>query len=432
MLHRLEFGDFMRFPARYADSVCTLLEDWKRLQRTSLLSLLEGPAADGSLASGDATVPIVDSALASWVSDEGSPMDVGPLMLVSKGWTAAVRLWLRKEAAEGFWRRFLAALFPAGIVRHPELASAVMLVEWLQMTMAVGSREDWLLCGRGRAESEEQGEAMTELELARDLSQAFALWCNVGEPHCPRPMGWMRLCIDPYLDGARHGTDGLADEARRTFDLQGGVRIPHSLAANICDCITDFCGCPRMSVPDHLNDFMHSVRRAIMRHVGLPSPTDHDAVYEGLPKQWRFLRVSAAQNERLFALLRRYAPLFPQRDDLAPRVPSEAVWKGRPGRRPPGQLLAPLLSSPFNEFMCIDKVSTDRDQELWDWYLPRPDLSTMPPHLAAAFAAIRGDDDDDDDDDDEEVEDKDEDEDEDEVEDEPHEAGNAIDALQVS
>jgi hypothetical protein len=389
MLLRIEPRDYMSCPMSHVRSVCKFLEDRKQAQHASLIALLEGGPIDESAAIADATVPIVESALASWVSTEGTSLSVDRLTLVSKGWTVAVRLWLRTEMAKGFWQRFLATLLPTKCVRHPELASVGMLLHWLKMPMAAGSWGDWLRCGRGMAENDEQGEAKTELELAIELSQLFALWCNVAARDCPRDLGWMRLYFEPWLDGEKHATDGLAEEARPTWDLRGGVRIPHSLPANICDCIKDFCGCPMVTTPDHVDEWLHCLLRGVMAYVGLPSPGEHGAVPDGLPKQWRFMWVTAAQNNTMFALLRRFAPLFPQREDRAEHVPVEAVWKGRRGKRPDpnDNPRAPLLESQFNEFLCIDKSNTDREQEYWMWYMPRPDLSSLPPEVAAMFAA---------------------------------------------
>eukprot|EP00966_Prymnesium_polylepis_P126950 2936098-Prymnesium_polylepis.1 len=65
---------------------------------------------------------------------------------------------------------------------------------------------------------------------------------------------------------------------------------------------------------------------------------------------------------------------------------------------------APLLGSAFNEFMCIDESNTDRDQECWQWYMPRPNVPSLPAHFRALFGNN------DDDDEGEEGEDSDEDE----------------------
>ena len=175
-----------------------------------------------------------------------------------------------------------------------------------------------------------------------------------------------------------HETDGIHNEEEDVWNLTGGRRIPHSLSANICDCIKDFANCPNCSdLPEHVDYFLHRLLRGVMDYIGLRCPSDPGAVPNGVPPQWRFLTVSAAQNEKMFKLLRRYAPLFPQASDREPHVPVEAVWKGRPGKRPRDVLAPPLLESVFNMFMCIDKSNTDRHQECWEWCEPTLDPSLL-------------------------------------------------------
>ena len=376
MLRNLEPCDYAMLPTRYTRAACRHLEDRKRQQRASLIVLLERAAPGEAAFSGCPDQRIVDAALSGWVSTAGTASDAARLMGVCKAWRAAVRLWLRTDAATAFWQRFLTTLLPAGVVRHPELASAAMVLEWAKLPMAVGSRDAWVRCGRGRAEGDEDAQARTELELALELAELFVVWCNTAlEDDCPRWMGWYRLYFNPYLKGCKHETDGIAEEEREVWELQGGVRIPHSLSANIVDCIGDFRCCPNCSeIPEVLDDLCCRVRNGADEFIGLPDPRTAPL------GQWRFVPVSDAQNEKMFALLRRYAPLFPQEDDLLGREPVQAVWKGRPwkGRERRTVLRAPLLDSAFNSYMCLDRYNTKHNPEdSWDWCEPRVDPALL-------------------------------------------------------
>ena len=111
--------------------------------------------------------------------------------LVCRAWAVAVRAWLASPAARPFWRRVCVAMLPDGVVLHPELCTKEMLLEWVRLRPAVGTRQQWYRCNLGIAESEEESEAMTELELAVLLAQLFVLWWNVGvDEDSPCFVGW--------------------------------------------------------------------------------------------------------------------------------------------------------------------------------------------------------------------------------------------------
>lgn len=86
MLQQLDPKDFMMYPMHYQNPACSLLEARKQQQRRSLITLLEGarptPAQLAHL-SGEANAPLVEKALAGWVSNEGTARDVHVLMLMS-------------------------------------------------------------------------------------------------------------------------------------------------------------------------------------------------------------------------------------------------------------------------------------------------------------------------------------------------------------
>ena len=166
--------------------------------------------------------------------------------LVCSAWAVAVRAWLVSPAARPFWRRVCVAMLPEGSVLHPELCTKEMLLEWVRLRPAVGTRQQWYRCGMGAAESEAKPAPMTELELAELLAQLFVLWWNIGlSDDSPCFVGWYRLYFVPWLDGPTHETEaapGEWDDAEST---------PMSLLANVCDCIQDFRMCPNCpNLPD--------------------------------------------------------------------------------------------------------------------------------------------------------------------------------------
>ena len=85
------------------------------------------------------------------------------------------------------------------------------------------------------------------------------------------------------------------------------------------------------------------------------------------PKHWRYVPISDEQNAAFYALLRRYAPLFPQRSDHEPAVevqPTFAEGKQHPYPMPRPEE-RPLMPTPYNEFLVLRRDNTDEDQETW-------------------------------------------------------------------
>jgi hypothetical protein len=91
---------------------------------------------------------------------------------------------------------------------------------------------------------------MTELELGISIAWLFKLWWNIGGAShtSPRFVGWRRLYFEPFLTGRTHG----AEFNPPVWELNGGRRIPHSLLANVCDCIQDFRGISS-NLPDEID-----------------------------------------------------------------------------------------------------------------------------------------------------------------------------------
>jgi len=84
--------------------------------------------------------------------------------------------------------------------------------------------------------------------------------------------------------------------------------------------------------------------------------------------QWRYMPMSSAQNNAFYELLRRYAPLFPQRSDTEPRALMPPVFtRGqRRHRYPrPRPLAYPLLPSPYNKLLAFNRMNTNTEQETW-------------------------------------------------------------------
>ena len=95
-------------------------------------------------------------------------------------------------------------------------------------------------------------------------------------------------------------------EPGEPWALVDGPPVPRSLLANICDCIQDFRNCPMCELPECMSDELARTLRRLLSYTGIGERRPTDA--QGVPCQWRFMTVSAAQNGRLYALLRRYAP----------------------------------------------------------------------------------------------------------------------------
>ena len=296
MLQNLNPSDYTTYPVSLIPAICRQLQRRRAEQRASLIALLDGPspglaAIIESDARSHATVLVIEAAL-----DGGgtTPQDALRLALTTKGAAVAVALWLRSSAARPFWQRFLCTLLPKGVVcHHPEFASAVTLVDWCTLPMAIGDRAGWERCGAGRPDwRRDDEEARTELELAIGLSQLFELFGKIAEACAedrPRELGRMELCFDAFLDGGKHGDDGRAKV--RTWDMEGGVKIPYSLAANIMDCIFEFCHSPMgEGMPECVMEVMQRTPQPQPLCCNKnPSPTPpchhtlHLVIYQSLP-----------------------------------------------------------------------------------------------------------------------------------------------------
>ena len=92
-----------------------------------------------------------------------------------------------------------------------------------------------------------------------------------------------------------------------------------------------------------------------------------------LGTDWRYVPISAEQNAAFYAMLKRYAPLFPQKSDEAPEMEEEVepvFVKGKRHTCPmPRPLARPLMPTPYNEFLVLDSTNTDEDQEAWKFYV---------------------------------------------------------------
>ena len=285
------------------------------------------------------------------------PRQLRALSLVCRAWAVGVRAWLVSSAAGPFWQRVCVAMLPDGVVLHPERCTRWHLLEWVRLRPVVGTRQQWYTCGMGLADDQETSAAMSELELAVLLSQLFTLWWNIGiDDDSPCHVGWMRLYFKPWLAGETHETEANPGE----WDLQDGP-MPMSLLANVCDCIQDFRNCPNVpNVPELIDLQLLKTLRALVTRFRCQTPRSC---------QWRFMPMSAAQNGAFYALLHRYAPLFPQESDLEPRVKMPPVFRNgerHPYPRPREPKLR-LLPSPYNGFLVMDPGNTDEEQECWEF-----------------------------------------------------------------
>ena len=275
--------------------------------------------------------------------------------LTCQAWAAFVRAWLVSAQARPFWQRVCVATLPEGVVMHPELCTKELLLEWVRLRPAVGTRQHWYVLGMGLASDGLTEDSMSELELAVLLAQLFVLWWNVGiDEDSPCFVGWMRLYFEPWLDGPTHATEATPGE------WENPDRTPMSLLANVCDCIQDFRNCPGVTLPGLVEEQLLRTLRALIARFHIQKPRNTG--------QWRFTPMSSAQNGSFYELLRRYAPLFPQGSDREPRVPMPPVFVSgrRRTRYPrPRPLMYPLLPSHYNTMLVLDRSNTDAVQEIW-------------------------------------------------------------------
>ena len=324
----------------------------RHAQRVSLEKLLIIPE------SAFATDPLLNLPICVVLERSIDAARVHPRQLLScaltcQAWAAFVRAWLVSAQARPFWQRVGVATLP-GVVMHPELCTKELLLEWVRLRPAVGTRQHWYVLGMGLASDGLTEDSMSELELAVLLAQLFVLWWNVGiSEDSPCFVGWMRLYFDPWLDGPTHATEATPGE------WENHDRTPMSLLANVCDCIQDFRGCPGVRLPGRMEEQLLRTLRALIARFHCQAPSH---------VQWRFMPMSSAQNGSFYEFLRRYAPLFPQGSDREPRMPMPPVFASgrRRHRYPrPRPLVYPLLPSPYNTMLVLDRGNTDAVQELW-------------------------------------------------------------------
>jgi hypothetical protein len=348
----------------YAPHIPTQVTNERIAQRKALiavLSLAPGHNSTDPLLN-DPTCQILELSALDAITVQ--PRQLYVWALVCRAWAAAVKAWLASTAAYAFWQRVCAGMLPPETVLHPELCTKDMLREWAALPMAVGTKQQWYRCGLGRARTDEESEAMTELELGISIAWLFKLWWNIGDAShtSPRFVGWMRLYFDPFLTGRTHG----AEFNPPAWELNGGRRIPHSLLANVCDCIQDFRMCPNSpNLPDEIDYECLRTLRALVTKFDCQTP---------LHTQWRFMtapQITPAKNAAFFSLIRRYCPLFPQKADTVPlEVVSPVFKRGKRHRyefpRPERWRLWPHTA---NKFLILDSpndVFDIRDSWVWD------------------------------------------------------------------
>ena len=120
----------------------------------------------------------------------------------------------------------------------------------------------------------------------------------------------------------------------------------------VCRSIQDFRLNPMIDMPDMIRNDALRTLRALVKRFNIASLEDP---------------ISDAQNAEFATLIRRYAPLFPQRSDQEPAVevqPKFAEGKQHPYPMPRPEE-RPLMPTPYNEFLCFDETNTDEDQETW-------------------------------------------------------------------
>ena len=326
----------------------------RHAQRVSLEKLLIIPE------SAFATDPLLNLPICVVLEHSIDAARVHPRQLLSyaltcQAWAAFLRTWLVSAQARPFWQRVCVATLPEGVVMHPELCTKELLLEWVRLRPAVGTRQHWYVLGMGLASDGLTEDSMSELELAVLLAQLFVLWWNVGtDGDSPCFVGWMRLYFEPWLDGPTHATEATPGE------WENPDRTPMSLLANVCDCIQDFRGCPGVNLPGLMEEQLLRTLRALIARFHCQAPSH---------VQWRFMPMSSAQNGSFYEFLRRYAPLFPQGSDREPRMPMPPVFASgrRRHRYPrPRPLVYPLLPSPYNTMLVLDRGNTDAVQEFWE------------------------------------------------------------------
>ena len=279
--------------------------------------------------------------------------DIAAFSLVSRSWHVAWRAWLVSAAARPFWQGVCASMKLNVPILHPELCTKEMLLEWVRLPMAVGKREQWVRCSFGMAQDGDS-EAITEIELGAAIARFFALVWNVQEGG-PCPFAWW-ADFQPFLDGTTHETE--ADPGMH--ELTTGD-VPKSLLSTLCNAIEDFCLDQFVDAPRIVRYELHMMLRGLMEHFKLIIRSPN------LGTDWRYVPISDEQNAAFYALLRRYAPLFPQRSDQEPAVevqPKFAEGKQHPYPMPRPEE-RPLMPTPYNEFLCFDETNTDEDQETW-------------------------------------------------------------------
>lgn len=368
MLQQHHLGELMMaighdVPGGALSYVAQALAKHRRLQRQSLERLLSLPESTY------AKDPLLDEpnvfTIQFMPTDGIQPSDIAAFSLVSRSWSVAWRAWLVSAAARPFWQRLCASMELDVPILHPELCTKETLLDWVRLPMAAGTREQWNACGLGLAVHEDDEDAMTELELGSSLALFFALWLNIEVEDGPCQFPWFGLGVHPFLDGTTHEQEANPGE----HSLITGA-IPKSMLASLLETLQDFRICPNFERPDFMSDEAAKTIRALMARFSIPHPSEAQ-MPEGVMPRFKFIPMSAEQNTDFFGMLKRYAPLFPQRSDQEPRVEVEPVFAAGERRcnyPMPRPLMRPMMPTKYNQLLVFDAGNTDRDQEAWTFH----------------------------------------------------------------
>ena len=217
--------------------------------------------------------------------------------LVCKTWRVVMCFALRTPEAEPFWRACITPAFQGGWAaaasESPLPAPSTTLLDWLTHgdDMAYGTYANWALehIGHSRAEN------MTEMELAIDIADIFALWTNLDPYRGARSLAWMRCQVFTWLDGTRLVPTDAA----------------HPFVAYLMDSLIDFQLCPFMdgTVAHAVKESARDLYNSLCCFLDLTEPDD--------PIHARNWVISTQQTAKFEALVARYAPLFQQKPEAA-------------------------------------------------------------------------------------------------------------------
>ena len=207
------------------------------------------------------------------------------IMRVCRSWARYVRHLLRTPEFDPLFARVLCGLVPESVL-HPELATRHRLKGWLL-----------------RAEEQEYA------HVAR-LAAVFAHFCNIDPTEDDEGVDfyllgqpWYNLDFEPFLEdgGGLSQGEWLQEMARRRREDDV---LP--IATRICDSVYDFVSTQRQGVSLRpLKQMMSWLTDYLGIRVGGSASV----------KVGRMWSCSDAANARLIALLKLYAPMFPDRFD---------------------------------------------------------------------------------------------------------------------